>query len=334
LSQRPHSININDVVERLKNARRILITTHARADGDAIGSLLAMRRGLAAAGKDAMAFLHESVLPRYQFLTESEPFSLWDARTAAAKISDCDLLLIVDTCTRGQLGDVGQLLADSAKPSLAIDHHTTRDDVVAECWVDSDASACSQMIVELFASAGWSLDEKTATLLFCGMATDTGWFRFSNADQRAYATAAQLIAAGVRPNELYEKLFLNERPERARLIGEIMSTFQLHAGGRLAVIKVTQDMLRRSGANPQMTEDLINEPQRIASVIACVMIAEPAGDEPVRVSFRSKRDIDVAAIAGQFGGGGHARAAGAKLKGAFEPSCLRVIEAMIKAIEG
>ena len=125
---------------------------------------------------------------------------------------------------------------------------------------------------------------------------------------------------------------LNETEPRARLIGAVMSSFQLMAGGRLAVIKLTQEVMKACGATQQMTEDLINEPQRIGSVMACLMFVEPADNGPVRVSLRSKRDVDVAAIAARFGGGGHARAAGAKVAGRLDDVCDRVVQAVVKGL--
>ena len=176
-------------------------------------------------------------------------------------------------------------------------------------------------------------DRSSATLLYTGLATDTGWFRFSNADSAAFATGGRLVDAGARPNELYELLYLNEPEPRVRLIGEVLSSFELLAGGRLAVIRLTRDMIARCGATQQMTEDIINEPQRIGSVVACLLLAEPDGEGPVRVSFRSKRDVDVEAIARQFGGGGHARAAGAKIPGTLDVAYEQVVPVLMRALE-
>jgi phosphoesterase RecJ-like protein len=111
-----------------------------------------------------------------------------------------------------------------------------------------------------------------------------------------------------------------------------LSSFELHAGGRLAVIRLTREALTRCGATREMTEDLINEPQRLGSVVACVLLVEPEGPGPVRVSFRSKRGVDVAALAAHFGGGGHERAAGARIAGTMDEVARRVIEEMIEAL--
>lgn len=323
----PVLIDMSAALARIGAAGRVVITTHARADGDALGCVAAMVRMLAAQGKKATGMIHEAAPPRYAFVSEAAPLGVWTSANAGA-IGECDLMLVVDTCSSAQLGDVAGAIAGAKAARLAIDHHVTRDSVVAEAWVDESAAACAQMITRLADGAGWPIDPQTATLLFTALATDTGWFRFSNATSATYMTAARLIHAGARPNELYERLFLGEIEPRMRLAGAILSTFELRAGGRLAIVKVTREMLARCGATTAMTEDLINEPQRLASVDTCVMLTEPEDGGPVRVSFRSKHLVDVAAVAARFGGGGHARAAGAKVKGQFANVCDEVVRAV------
>lgn len=329
---KPELIGPDAAIAQLMSADRIVITTHARADGDAIGTVAGLARVLREQGKSVSAYLHEAVGPRYAFLSSLEPLTVWSASTAASTLEGAGLLVIVDTCARAQLGDVADVIERAAIAKLAIDHHRTRDDVVDAALIDESAGACAQIIADLCDRAGWSLDRETAEFFFVGISTDTGWFRFSNTDGRALAAAARLVEAGARPNELYERLYLNEPLPRARLSGAALSSFELHADDRLAVIRLTRDMMSACGANSEMTEDLINEPQRVGSVIAAVLLVEPADDGPVRVSFRSKRAVDVAAVAARFGGGGHKRAAGARIAGRLDEVSDRVIEAMSAAL--
>lgn len=329
---KPALIDIDAALTHLRAADRILITTHARADGDAIGCALAMQRILRQQGKAATAYVHEPIPERYASLAKSEPPTVWQASSAAKVLAENDLLLVLDTCAAVQLGDVAPGIRAATLKKLAIDHHVTRDNIVDEAFVDPSAGACAQLILRLCERANWAVDAPTATLLFAGLATDTGWFRFSNADSTAFADAARLIAAGAMPNELHESLYQNEILPRARLMGEVMTSFELHADGRLAIIRITREMLARCGATRQMTEDIINEPMRLGSVVACVMLTEPDGDEPVRASFRSKRDVDVAQIASRWGGGGHSRAAGAKISGDFASAVAAVIAAVTESL--
>lgn len=330
---KPRCIDSAATIGRIQAAHSIVLTTHARADGDAVGCVTALRRILRQQDLEAQAYLHEPVLERYGFLPDTERVRIWNVAQAAEVLSGADLLIVVDTCSNAQLGDVAEAIRAASLFKIAIDHHVTRDPIVDEILLDERAGACAQIITRLCDAAGWPIDAESAALLYCGLATDTGWFRFPNADAAAYATAARLVEAGARPNELYEHIYLNDAEPRVRLIGDVLSSFELLADGRLAVMRITREMLKRCGATSEMTEDIINEPQRIGSVIACVLLVEPSGDGPVRVSFRSKRGVDVAGIAQQFGGGGHARAAGARLKGTLEEAYQQIVPVLVRAIE-
>jgi len=331
---KPTRIGLRETVARIEAGSRVVITTHTRADGDAVGSMVALHRLLREMGKTVTGYLHEPVLDRYAFLTEFEPLLLWEAGSAPRILADADLLLVVDTCAASQLGKLAELIKAAPVRKLALDHHVTRDDVVEEVFFDEAAGASAQIVMQLCEHAGWSIGGYTATALFTGLATDTGWFRFANADRAVFAAASKLVKAGARPNELYERLYLSDCEARARLIGAILSSFELYAGGRLAVIRITQELLSRCGATREMTEEIINEPQRVGSVNACLLLVEPAGDGPVRVSFRSKRGLDVAQIAARFGGGGHERAAGARIAGTLDTVAALVLPVMIAAVEG
>jgi len=336
---RPREIDIDAAADRIASAKCILVTTHARADGDAIGSALAIGRVIRSLGKEAIACLHEPVPPRYAFLPDAREAGVWPAPSKSG-LGHCDahradMILIVDTCSRNQLENAAADIEAANGRKLAIDHHVTRDDIVDEILVDTSAASCSLIVTRLCDHAGWPVDADTATLLFAGLATDTGWFRHSNADAVAFATAARLISGGARASELYERLYLSDEEPRVRLMGAVMSAFELRADGRLAVIRVTREMLRRCGANSRMTEEIINETHRVGSVIASAMFVEPESpSEPVRVSLRSKRQVNVAAVAGRFGGGGHERAAGAKVVAPFEEAVQRVVEEMEKELAG
>jgi len=333
------SLNLESAAQRLAAAGRVVVTTHARADADAIGSATALARVLRQRGAHATAWLHEPAPPPYAFMVEGEHVAVWGdgpgvalGRAGQHALAAADLIVIVDTCARSQLGEVVDAIAASRASKMAIDHHKTRDEIVDAWLIDESAGACAQIITQVLDAEDWTIDPATATLLFCGLTTDTGWFRFSNADAAVFATAARLIQCGVKPNELYERLFMNENLPRARLIGAVMSSFRTEADGRLAVIRITREMLAACGATSAMTENLINEPQRVGRVAAAVMLVEPETPGPIRLSLRSKRDVDVAAIAAKWGGGGHERAAGVRIDGSIEDVERQVVAAMVEAL--
>lgn len=321
---------------RIEAAQRIVITTHARADPDAIGSAAGLTRVLRLRGKEVRGYLHEAYPSRSAFMRTLEPLDVWPAAANSAlartALAEADLLVIVDTCARSQLGAMAEAIEASSLDRLAIDHHHTRDPIVQQARIDPAAASTAQMVLAVCEAGGWPLDRAAAELLFLGMAGDTGWFRFSNADARAFRAAARLIDLGARPNESYERLYLSDPPAKARLVGAVLSGFELRADGRLAVIRLTRRMLADCGATPDLTEDLVNEPQRVGSVVVAAMFVEGAPGEPVRVNLRSKRGVDVAAIAARFGGGGHVRAAGARIAGDVESVAAQVIPVVIEAL--
>jgi phosphoesterase RecJ-like protein len=163
--------------------------------------------------------------------------------------------------------------------------------------------------------------------LFIGIATDTGWFRFSNTDARTLERCAELLRGGIAPSDLYDRIFNSERPGKIKLLSAALGSLELLEGERIAVMQLTLADLARSGADPGDTEGAINEPMRIASVEASVLLVEQR-EGGVRVSLRSRARLDVASIAASLGGGGHARAAGARMSGTLADVHQRVLAAI------
>lgn len=324
----PEFLKARDLV---RAADRIAIVTHTRADGDAIGSLAALQHILRLEGKRAEGLLFEQPAPRYAFIAERENLRAWDDRHAEPLFNAADLWIIVDTAAAAQLPPLTQRLARRTARLIVIDHHRSRDIAGDINLIDEQAAAAALIVYDWFIAAGWALSPAAAEALFIGLATDTGWFRHANADARAFQTAAALMGYGVRPDELHRRLYQSEPAARFRLFAAAMHGLSLEAGGSLAVMEVTREMLARSGATSQLTEDLVNEPLRIGEVCASVLLTE-TDDGHVRVSFRAKGGIDVAAVAQRFGGGGHALASGATLNGPLAHARHRVIEAMTAAM--
>ncbi len=312
----------------IEAAGRILVTSHWRPDGDALGCVVALRETLRGLGKTVLAGVPDDVPGRYKFLEASE--SLPNLARAADPIGGFapDLVVIADTSAKAQVEPIWPALQAAPAPRLIVDHHVTHDIPAATELYDTSAGATGLVLFDWFAAAGWQVNPVAAEALFVAMATDTGWFRFASADARMYRAASGLIERyGVQPNLLYQQLYMNESPNRARLLGGMLGSLQMHAGDQLAVCAITREMFAASGAAYWETEDLINEPMRIGSVrVTVLLIEEPDGK--VRMSLRSKDSVDVAAIARRFGGGGHQKAAGARTAGPLETTRSEVITAV------
>ncbi len=327
---------LSEIAGRLAVAESILLVTHDRPDGDGLGSMMALAIAARRHGKTCRLACNDPVPRRYAFLVDDE--LLLDAPAMAAAAGDVDCIAVFDTCAAGQLESVAATLATHRDKLLIVDHHLACERIAGVCWRDSTAAAAGVMIVELLDALGWQLDEAVAEAAMTAICSDTGWLQFSNTDSRAITAVARCIDAGVSPALLHRRLYQNDRPERLALLGVLLSNMRLHCDGRVAMMTVTAEDFARTGAAPDETENLINEPLRIGSVCASALLVER--DERIRVSLRSKTTpispdgdpLDVAEVARRFGGGGHARAAGCRLPGKIDDVAEQILAALTGAL--
>lgn len=310
--------------------RRPLLLAHTRADGDAIGALLAVSEALDSLGADPLPMLFEPPQPRYEWLLEKRPIEVFDESNRSI-LKKVDGLILLDTCAYSQLEPVASWIEQTGVPKLAVDHHVTRDVAVDFALIDEHASATCLLVYEWLKNVSWQVSPAGRMALYVGLATDTGWFRFANTDARSLEAAAELVRGGVEPAQVFERIYQNEAVARFRLLGEALNSVELHVEDRLAVMPIRQSTFERAHAGPDDTEDLVNYPLQVASVDVSILLVEQA-DGGVRASFRSKppnghrADIDVSALAAEFKGGGHRRAAAMRLTGDFDEVKRRVIE--------
>lgn len=317
--------------------KRPLLISHEKPDGDALGSLAAMGLFFQGSGVKATALLFDAMPGRYAFVERLIAPAVWGRDVQAADLARYDSLVILDTCAFSQLAPLAEWIRGVTIPKLAVDHHVSRDVPVDVLLVDESAAATCLMLHDWAKAVGWEIDEKTAEALFIGLATDTGWFHHSNTDARALGAAAELARRGANAHRLYDELHLRDSAGRVRLLGAALRSLELLEGERVAVMTLAAGVFAQTGAMPADTEDMINEPLRIGSVGVSVLLVEQEG--VVRVSLRSKpprgageADVDVAAIAQALGGGGHRRAAGARMNGALGEVRARVIEAVVRGM--
>lgn len=317
----------------LGQSRRPLILTHRKPDGDALGAVAAMTPALGQMGQHPTPLLYEPFPPRYPFLESAVAWQIWDRSTGA--VAAADSVIILDTCSWSQLEPVAEFLK-SAPRTLVIDHHPTRDPIATRPgdlrFFDEPAAATCVLIAEWIQYAGLTLSREIAEALFAGIATDSGWFRFSNTDARTLRVAATLCDAGVKPAALYRPIYERDPAAKLMLIGRMLLSLRILAGGRLAVMTLRRTDFTETGADRSMTEDLVNEAGRLADTEATILATEDP-DGAVRLNLRSKTWLDVAQLAARFGGGGHTRAAGARPKGAWDDVVPTVIAAVVEALE-
>ena len=310
----------------LLGCQRPLIVTHRRPDGDALGAVAALALALRTLKLDSRPALFEPFPPRYTLLEQAVSWQRWD-QDRAKLTAECDALVIVDTCALSQLEDIADYLPHAPR-TLVIDHHPTRDPLGQRpgdlTLFDESAGALCLVIAEWIKTVGVPLSPVLATALLIGIGTDCGWFRFSNADARMLRMAAELAEAGAPIHRLYRAIYEQDAPAKLRLIGRMLLGMELRADGKLVVMRLRREDFTAAGADRRATEDLVNEAGRLAGIEAILLFTEEA-DGQVRVNFRSKERLDVAALAQRFGGGGHARAAGARPRGTWDEVVAHVI---------
>ncbi|MCD6365167.1 MAG: DHH family phosphoesterase, partial [Planctomycetes bacterium] len=246
----------DEVAGRLKAAERPLLVAHSRPDGDALGSMAALWRALAGAGKKPRTFVPGDVPPRYAFLFADGPCT--DVSQFSALADSSDLIVVIDTCAFTQLDGLENMLRERAEKTIVIDHHATGDEVGSLRWRDPSAAAAGVMVAELLDVIEWPVDERTAEALMTAIVTDTGWLRFANTSGRCLRVVGALVDAGVRPDKLYSRIYQQDRPQRLALRARMLETLELSCHGKIAAMIIRKADFQATGARSDETENLVN----------------------------------------------------------------------------
>jgi phosphoesterase RecJ-like protein len=301
-----------DILSRLRQAGRVLVTSHANPDGDAIGSQLGLARLLRRMGKGVTVWDLDPVPAIYRSLPAADRIHCGEEPPRGFP-DDFDTMVVLECPSLDRTGLEGQL--DRSMPILNIDHHLGNQHYGAVNWVDVSAPAVAEMVLRLASDLKLEIDADTASCLYLALVSDTGGFRHSNSTPRAFDAASLLVGRGASPERTSEWLY-DSRPEASlRLLGEMLTTLELSGGGRVATALLTPEMYARSGATQSDSEGLIDFPRSIAGVSAVALLRVLDG-ERVKVSLRSRGDgVDVERLARRRGGGGHRAAAGFEASG-------------------
>jgi phosphoesterase RecJ-like protein len=325
--------DLRSVTTWLEECHRPLLFSHKRPDGDSLGAMAAMSLVLRRRGVEPALVLFGPLPEPYAFLEPDGKWHVWDDVRDVLAVQ-CDAVVILDTCAVSQLEPAAGFLAHAPR-TMVIDHHATFDPIGTRAGdlrlFDETASATSLIVAEWLRAAGLSFDEPLATALLTGIATDCGWFRFTNTDARTIRMAADLVEAGADVAGIYSQLYQQDPPAKLKLIARALMSLELKAHDRLAVMYLRAADFEQTGADSRLTENLVNEAARLASTEATLLFIEEP-DRTIRVNFRSKRQLDVSELARRFGGGGHARAAGARLRGAWDQVVPRVVAETVEAL--
>jgi phosphoesterase RecJ-like protein len=307
------NITMKEAAEKLMAAKKLLITAHVNPDGDAVGSTLALAAFLRSKGKTATVMIDDKLPKNLSFLPGYDRI----VRPEEGKKADAELLVILDT-SLDRIGEVAK--AAEGLPVLNIDHHISNDGKADFLYNDNRAAA-AEMIFEIIDHLGGDFPPEVATPLYTGLATDTGFFKFSNTRPDTLRAAARLLEAGVRPEQVSESL--EEKPESiVRGQAAALQTMELSYGGRVAGLYLDREL----ATSLETTEGFIDFVRVIEGVEIAVLI-KCMDENFCRVSVRSK-GLDVSKVAMKFGGGGHIRAAGFPVRKPLAEAKKDVLEAL------
>lgn len=315
-----------EAVRRLKEAYRVLITCHRNPDGDALGSELALAEMASRMGVKSVIVNRDRTPANLSNLPGCDQISVADELPGDFP-SAFDLVITVECPGLDRTGFDGL----TQVPILNIDHHPANPAYGVVNFLDESSPAVGEMVWLMYAEAGLLPTKDAATNLFVALSTDTGDFRYSNATSRAFRAAAQMVEAGARPAQVANWVHNHRSLASVRLLGEALQSMKLFCGGKLAVITADRAAFERAGAGPEDTEEIVNIPRSIAGVEA-VAYFKQWEDGVVRVSLRSRGDVDVRAVAEAFGGGGHVNAAGCAVEGRLETVEQDVAAAVARAL--
>jgi phosphoesterase RecJ-like protein len=309
---------INALVEAFRSHRRLLITSHARPDGDAVGSVLALAEVLDQIGCEPLIVLADEIPLIYRSLPGIERICYAaDAREIDPNLSTPAILLECDGIPRtGLLGLDGRCL-------INIDHHASGREFGALNWIDEDACAVAAMIYRIALASKVQITPSMATCLYAAILSDTGSFTYSSTNAETFALAHDLAARGANPSQIARDLYFSNPESKIRLLGTALSN--LRTDGPLAWSWVTTHDMDRAGAVAEDCEGVVNYLISIAGVESAVFLRELPLVDQFRLSIRSKGKINVAQIAEIFGGGGHRSASGCTLDGPLTTAMERIL---------
>ncbi len=307
---------------------RVLLVSHVPPDGDGLGAGLALVRALRKRGKEAVFAAGGEVQRCLRFLARPGEMDT----SPSGPPGPFDVAVSLDSASQERLGELGSLCRRS-RHFLNIDHHAGNRRFADLNWVDGASPAVGEMVVRLLEDTGIPLTRETAVPLYVALVTDTGRFSYSNTGPAAHRTAAALLATGFDPSEITDRLYRSIPEPFLRLTGLAIGALRRDAGGLVAHVTLTPEMLRESGADPLDAGDVVTIPVSLEGVEVGVLFRPAPDGGGTKVSLRSRRWFSVSDLAARWGGGGHERAAGATLPHPRDRARATVLRALREALE-
>jgi phosphoesterase RecJ-like protein len=317
---------VSDFIERHES---FFISGHETPDGDALGSEIALYRGLRKLGKNALIVNADPAAQKYGYLDPGGAISTLNPDISVPFPLPGDVSswghFIVDTNDIGNIGHVSTHILPYVSEYYIIDHHESGDDLISDNHIEENASSTCEILFDLLTELGVEIDTEIAVALYTGIMYDTGSFIYPKTSAKTFDIAHKLVAAGVKPNDMYQHIYESNSIPALRLQSRVLSTLELHYNQHVAVQIMLKEIIDQCGARYEEADSFINIPLKSKDIRVSVFFKENERGI-LRCSLRSKGNINVAAIAQTFGGGGHRTAAGFKSSFKLDTIKSRVLE--------
>jgi phosphoesterase RecJ-like protein len=317
-TQASNRTSMSALLELIGQRQRYFVTSHARPDGDALGSALGMMYLLEAMGKQVVVGFSDPIPAVYRWMPGIE-------RIHGGLCAGPDAAIVLECDRVERTGfDAGAFAAMQAGLTVNIDHHLSGRPFADFNWIDPEACAVGAMVYDLAVASGVKITPEMATCLYTAVLTDTGSFTYPSTVAGTFALAQHLVESGADASAIAKQVYLSNPEGKVRALGAALSTMKIENG--VAWAWITEEQMKRAGAVVEDCEGIVNSLSGIADVEVAIFLRElPPGDQ-FRLSLRSRGKIDVAEVAGRFGGGGHRNASGCTLEGPLDLAIGRMLE--------
>lgn len=315
---------MNSLVSEIEQANKIVVCGHIMPDGDCISSVMSLSLGLEKLGKKAIPAIDWEIPPKFYEFPHIDKIVSYNEELLSS-----DLLIVVDASSPDRIGGFQSMMKSGVR-TIVIDHHKTNTYFGNACWVDPKYSSTAQMIYHLLKLLDVNYDEELALLNYLGIATDTGFFRYSGVDASVFEDAAALVRLGAKPDVVARAILDNRRIEEFYLEREALAKLELCCDGKFAYSYLEKECFDKYGMTTNDFIGFVGELRSI-STVEVAMFASEASKGEAHVSLRSKCYFDVSEVALAFGGGGHERAAGFTIR--YDGELSKALKEVVEFIE-
>ena len=318
---------LEKIVDAIRAAHTVALVSHVSPDGDTVGSTLALKSGLDKLGKATAVFCQDKVPDNISFLKGAREYR----KPENAADERFDLLICVDVADEGRMGRCAALL-DRCAHTAQVDHHGTNPHFAALNCVDAEAPATGLVVHELLTRLGVAMDADIAACLYVAISTDTGNYAYNSTSPEAFRVTAELLEAGLPLSEINRRLYRQREMPQVLLMRRALGSLTFHHGGTITSMVLSRQDFADCGALAEHADTLVNYGLDIIGVRMTVLARETGNPGEVKLSLRAVEPDSVSGVAQSFGGGGHAQAAGATVKGTLEECVARCVAAMAEAM--